>query len=103
MSEIICPENYIVLRREPGKWIHIAGKNFYNPYGKDISLDGILARYGLKRAELFRELFKVNAGKLGYYIADVKKRNNYYCGVDKIDIKVKFLSLGIGRITVDAN
>ncbi|MDB9442061.1 hypothetical protein PN497_11915 [Sphaerospermopsis kisseleviana CS-549] len=43
------------------------------------------------------ELFRVNGGKNGYYIANIRDKQHYYCGSDWADVKVKLRQLGIGR------
>lgn len=100
MTKIIHPGYYFIFRRKPYSWVCFYSKVFYNPKGKDTGFEETLTRYGLTKEHVFLELFKINAGKLGYYIANVRNRKYYYCGTEKIDIKVKFLSLGIGRISL---
>ncbi|TBR56670.1 hypothetical protein B4U84_28835 [Westiellopsis prolifica IICB1] len=43
------------------------------------------------------ELFRINGGKQGYYIADIQDKKYYYCGTEWEDVKLKLGELGIGR------
>lgn len=43
------------------------------------------------------ELFRINGGKQGYYIANILDKKYYYCGTEWQDVKNKLLELGIGR------
>ncbi|MHC5762608.1 hypothetical protein [Nostoc sp.] len=54
-------------------------------------------RYGVSGDTLLVELFRVNGGKAGYYIANLKDKLYYYCGSTLDDVRRQFLSLGIGR------
>lgn len=53
--------------------------------------------YGLSKQQVVTELFRVNGGKAGYYLADLRHRRYYYCGLLAEDVKAKLLHLGMGR------
>jgi hypothetical protein len=42
-------------------------------------------------------LFRINGGKAGYYLANLRRKKFYYCGTEPAGIKGKILDLGIGR------
>jgi hypothetical protein len=42
-------------------------------------------------------LFRINGGRQGYYIANIKDNKYYYCGVEWEGVKAKLQELGIGR------
>ena len=99
--EIICPESYQIFIREPEKWVHLRNKVFYNPNNKKTDLDSILKRFGFTKLSILCELFKINGGNLGYYLANLRDKKYYYCGTEFIDVKAKLLSLGIGRLEIN--
>jgi hypothetical protein len=43
------------------------------------------------------ELFGINGGLQGYYIANILDKKYYYCGTEWSDVKAKLQELGIGR------
>ncbi|MHC5860321.1 hypothetical protein [Nostoc sp.] len=43
------------------------------------------------------ELFRVNGGKSGFYLANIQGKKYFYCGQKWEDVKAKLRSLGIGR------
>ena len=53
--------------------------------------------YGISKEQIITELFRVNGGKLGYYLADLRHKRYYYCGQDWEDVRATLLQLGIGR------
>ncbi|KYC36331.1 hypothetical protein WA1_42170 [Scytonema hofmannii PCC 7110] len=54
--------------------------------------------YGISKQQVVIELFRINGGKPGYYLADLRhNKQYYYCGTEPQDVKSKLLFLGIGR------
>jgi hypothetical protein len=51
----------------------------------------------LTKIKVLVELFRINGGKHGLYLADIRDKKYYYCGLDLEDVKAKLRSLGIGR------
>lgn len=43
------------------------------------------------------ELFRINCGRDGYYLANLRDKKYYYCGLEFEDINTKLKELGIGR------
>ncbi len=43
------------------------------------------------------ELFRINGGKSGYYLANIRDKKYYYC-IDRDGVKTKLFELGIGRV-----
>lgn len=100
-QNLVCPENLQIFCREIDGWTHIKGKVFYNPKQKQTDLDSTLKRFNFTKSSIICELFKLNGGSLGYYLADLENKKFYYCGSEFLDIKVKLLSLGIGRMSIN--
>jgi hypothetical protein len=99
MDKIIHPIRYRIIERkitpERSYWHFIKGRTFYNP----LNLPGegdIEFMFGTAKKKVVVELFRINGGKVGYYLADLLKKQYYYCGNEWKDIKVKLRELGIG-------
>ncbi|MFB2979160.1 hypothetical protein [Microseira sp. BLCC-F43] len=39
----------------------------------------------------------MKGGQTGFYLANLRHKRYYYCGIDVVDIKAMLRSLGIGR------
>ena len=48
------------------------------------------------KIKILVELFRINGGKPGYYLANVRDKKYYYCGQDWAGVKTKLRELGIG-------
>jgi hypothetical protein len=69
---------------------------FYNP--RNINIDpNDLSIYDTTPLKVVIELFRQYGGKLGYYLADLRHKKYYYCGLEEEDIQETLYSLGIGR------
>jgi len=73
------------------------GRLFYNPMGIPIQLEHVERQFDLTEQQTIAELFRINGGKSGYYLANLRDRKYYYCGLNWEDIKTTLQSLGIGR------
>ncbi|MBW4505594.1 MAG: hypothetical protein KME64_03660 [Scytonematopsis contorta HA4267-MV1] len=58
---------------------------------------GEFAAFGTSMKKVAIELFRINGGKQGYYIANILDNKYYYCGTKWEDVKVMLKQLGIGR------
>ena len=98
-SNIIYPLHYLTIRREGTTWYFNPGSVFYNPRNVPVSLalEERLHRFGVNPASVMVALFRINGGKPGYYLADLRHKKYYYCGLASEDIKSVLQSLGIGR------
>jgi len=59
--------------------------------------NGIEQQFGLTAEQVIIELFRIDAGRQGYYLANLKDQRYYYCGSNIEDVKNTLQSLGIGR------
>ncbi|MBO3462052.1 MAG: hypothetical protein KME33_29790 [Aetokthonos hydrillicola CCALA 1050] len=56
--------------------------------------------YDISPQQVAIELFRINGGKSGYYLADLRSQKKYYyCGNEPESVKLKLLELGIGRVS----
>ncbi|MBN3959488.1 hypothetical protein [Nostoc sp. NMS8] len=97
MASIHAPIHLQIYEREGTRWFFHGGNIFYNPRGVPTDLNSILQRNGLTRIKVVVELFRVNGGKPGFYLADIQEKKYFYCGQKCEDVKAKLRSLGIGR------
>ncbi|MBW4511109.1 MAG: hypothetical protein KME64_32025 [Scytonematopsis contorta HA4267-MV1] len=47
------------------------------------------------KATVVTELFRINGGKFGYYLANLIELKYYYCGATEDDLINKFVELGV--------
>lgn len=97
---VVHPIRYRIIERkitsEKSYWCFIKGKSFYNPLNLPSEGD-IEFMFGTTKTHVVLELFRINGGKPGYYLADLGNKEYYYCGTDPGDITMQLRSLGIGR------
>lgn len=97
MSEIIYPFYFRILERKVDGWLLCSGKVFYNRSGRKYNPDDDWTKYNITKQKLVIELFRQFGGKLGYYLANLKDKKYYYCGLSETDIQNTLNSIGIGR------
>ncbi|MDD1428839.1 hypothetical protein MEO94_31305 [Dolichospermum sp. ST_sed9] len=100
MSTIIHPSNYLIVEREATAWFFKPGdKVFYNATNKpvNLALESRLEKFGLTTETIMIEMFRINGGKAGYYLTNLRKKQYYYCGTEWQDVKLKLKEFGIGR------
>jgi hypothetical protein len=107
--KIHCPIYYQIYEREGTRWFFHAGKVFYNAHDIPTDLESTLERNGLTKINVLVELFRINGGKSGYYLAllagqrisllwsrlgkcqSQAKRIRYWSGFAKLLLNEKFL------------
>lgn len=96
-SVVIHPDYIRIVERKPGGWLFKTGKMFYKrlPIAVDFQDEELL--YGISKQQVVIELFRVNGGKAGYYLANLRNKKYYYCGLNWEDVRTTLQSLGIGR------
>lgn len=60
-------------------------------------LEHVERQYGLTEEQVIIELLGINGGKPGYYLANLRDKKYYYCGLLWSDVKTTLQELGIGR------
>jgi hypothetical protein len=96
MSTVIYPIYYRVIRCEGGKW-YVKGAKLCSRNHISIGLENAES-YGITTESLLVSLFRINGGKAGYYVANLRDKKYYYCGLNLENVQATFLSLGIGRV-----
>lgn len=95
--KFITPYHYKIYERDRGRWFDREISAFYNDTGVPLDLANIEQTFGLTVEQVIIELFRINGGSSGYYLANLRDRKYYYCGKSWEDIKTTIQSLGIGR------
>jgi len=89
-QDIVHPDYYKVFIKDAntGKWRVKLTQVF---------IPGKIRDYGITNWQVVLQLFRINGGKAGYYLADVYRKKYYYCGTQWDDVRSQLLKLGIGR------
>ncbi len=95
---IVSPVYYQTYQRENLKWYAHNCRPLFNLTSVPIDLNNIEQQYGLTEKQVIIELFRINGGKHGYYLGNLRDKKFYYCGESWQDIKTSLLALGIGRL-----
>ena len=98
-SSIIHPLHYLIVKRESITWYFKPGNSiFYNPRNVpvNLALEDRLHRFDLSPQIIMIELFRINGGKPGYYLVNLRDKHYYYCGTDLQDVNCRLHNLGIG-------
>jgi len=106
MSSIVHPYHYLIVRREGSTWsFKSGGKVFYNPRNVPVSLEleDQLHRFGLTKSKVAIALFRLNGGRAGYYLANLREKKYYFCGDSLDDVRAVFIMLGIGKADPQAS
>jgi hypothetical protein len=95
---IVVPYHFKIYRRNDARWFAIdASRVVFNGSDEPLDLENVEQQFGLTPDQVRIELFRINGGRAGYYLANLRDRQYYYCGLEWEDIKVVVRSLGIGR------
>jgi hypothetical protein len=94
-TEIFAPDYYRVFERVVGGWRLKVGKFFYKKLSVDF--DDFELLYGISKQQVAVELFRINGGKAGYYLANLRSKKYYYCGYKPEAVGDTLKRLGIGR------
>jgi hypothetical protein len=96
--KIITPYHYKVYERDGTSWFaRDAAKVFYNSTDVPLTLVNTEQEFSLTVEQVIIELFRINGGKSGFYLANLRDRKYYYCGTAWEDVKTTLHSCGIGR------
>lgn len=97
-ASIIYPDYFRIVEQRTGKWFFKKGTMFYKRWPIATSdFEDTQLLYGISKQQIVNELSRVNGGKLGYYLADLRHKQYYYCGLEWEDVRVTLRRLGIGR------
>jgi hypothetical protein len=92
---IIYPSHFRIFECRNGRWFIKNLETFVTI--TTTNHEDIDTLYGITEGQVVIELFRINGGKAGYYLANIRDKKYYYC-VDRDGVKNKLLELGIGRV-----
>jgi len=95
---VVHPDYIRVLERKPGGWLLKTGTMFYKRLPIAVDFQDFELLYGISKQQVITELFRLNGGALGYYLADLRHKKYYYCGIQSMDIRNTLLRLGYGSV-----
>ncbi|MEM9947880.1 MAG: hypothetical protein AAF810_17720 [Cyanobacteria bacterium P01_D01_bin.36] len=91
------PLHYRVIGREGDTWHSKKMEILYNPRQEPVDPNNIEALFGVNKTQMCIELFRINGGQPGWYVANLRDRRYYYCGKELSSVTAKFHELGIGK------
>lgn len=92
---IIYPSYFRIFECRSGRWFIKNTDTFIG--SNTVKDDNITALYGVTEQQVVVNLFRINGGKAGFYLANLKDKTYHYCGQSREGIKTQLRSLGIGR------
>ena len=96
--KLIIPYHYKVYERKVTTWFaRDASKVFYNSTNMPLEITNVEQQFGLTEQAVIIELFRINGGRAGFYLANLRDRKYYYCGTDWEDVKTTLHNCGIGK------
>ncbi|MBE9017454.1 hypothetical protein IQ272_15175 [Chroococcidiopsidales cyanobacterium LEGE 13417] len=96
-TKLIHPAHYQIVRRIENTWEFRHGKIFYSSSNRSIDPANRELEYGLTKSKIAIELFRINGGRAGYYLVNLREQKYYYCGLALGDVRITLQQLGIGR------
>ncbi len=94
---IIHPLYFQIVEKKGNAWHFKYGDVFYNRTGKIVPEKSRETLFGTTKHNLMVEFFRINCGRDGFYLANLRDQKYYYCGLERDDLRAKFKELGIGR------
>ena len=98
MFKFIYPAYFLTVECQGRSWAFTYGEVFYRGEKSTMQLEHREQEYGLTKEKIVIELFRIGAGKEGYYLVNLRDKKYYYCGVSLKDVKAVLQELGIGRL-----
>ncbi len=103
MSAFVHPSHFHVFCRvQDGRWGRLGSSESINTNDRASGLLpnqaqwDLVAMYGISTEKVIVELFRINAGAVGYYLANLRDLSYCYCGPELADVQAKLIELGIG-------
>lgn len=97
-TTIIHPLHFMVVQRAGTSWIFSGGGQvILNPRNVPVLLavEDRFHRFGLTIPKAAIELIRVNGGKAGYYLINMRKKTYHYCGDSRESVNNLLIELGV--------
>ncbi|MEH2461749.1 hypothetical protein [Nostoc sp.] len=96
-TTVFIPDYYRIFECRAEEWFLKTVRLIHKELPFAVDLNDFQLLYGVSDEQIAVELFRLNGGKAGYYLANLRQKQFYYCGAEPEGVKVKLRSLGIGR------
>lgn len=86
--DYVCPLTHWMIRRGEGGWYFQRGEVFWRAESGPMATANADERervFGLTKRDVVYGCFRINGGRHGWYIADLKRQKYYYCGETQED------------------
>ena len=91
------PSYFRIYEKDKDQWYLHKGHKFFSQSNLSLEQNKLEHRYGLSIREIVRQFFLIGFGRAGFYLADLKHQNFYFCGNSADDVQKTLWSLGITR------
>lgn len=93
--KVVYPYYWQIYKHQIDKWYRLPANKVS---GEDTPVPTQIEKsFGLTEKQVIINLFKVNGGWQGYYIANLKERKFFYCGTCWEDVVNTFQYLGVSN------
>lgn len=92
--KVILPFHYRIFECVAGRWLTFRATTVYT-FASPIEPDDIARHFGLSPWDVVMELFRLNGGRDGFYLANLHDREYHYRGLEAEDVPPKLIELGL--------
>ncbi len=92
---IIYPSHFRIFECRSGRWFIKNTDVFIG--SNSVKDDDIASLFSITEQQVVINLFRIDGGKSGFYLANLRDKKYYYCGENREGIKSQLRELGIGR------
>lgn len=96
LMKVIYPYYWQIYQHIGSKWYRLPANRVSNEPEKFVP-QHIEKKFGFTEKEIIVNLFKINSGWQGYYIANLKEHKFFYCGTQWEDVNNTFQSFGVSH------
>ena len=94
---VFFPSYFRIYERHCDRWYVHPGQKFFAQSNLSLKQGKLEARYGLTIPEIVQQFFALARGRSGFYLADLKHHQFYFCGQSPDDVQATFWQLNITR------
>lgn len=82
-ASVVYPVYIRIVYRRAGEWHFLKDEPFVNLFNCPwLEQKDLFSAFETSMKHVSMELFRINAGKGSYYLADIKEKKYYYCGIN---------------------
>ena len=94
---VFFPSYFRIYEKNSDRWYVLPGQKFFSQSNLSLEQGKLEARYGMTISEIVQQFFALARGRSGFYLADLKHRQFYFCGQSADDVRHTLWQLGITR------